>query len=95
MSLTGIDFERVGFWGLLILYIVRDGLLPVAGKWFPSRIKMGEREQDREDKRMEFEHQMELRHVEALEAINKVLAVMNERLSRIESRLQKKKNPVT
>lgn len=91
--MDGITLERVGFWGLLVIYVMRDGIIPIANKYIPSKIKVSEREQDREDKRLEFEQQMELRHVEALEGIEKVLVVMNERLERIDKFLEKKPKP--
>lgn len=88
--MDAISLERVGFWGLLIIYVIRDGIIPTFNKIIPSKIKSSEREQDREDKKLEFEQQMELRHVEALEGIEKVLVVMNERLERIDKFLEKK-----
>ena len=78
------NFEQVGFWGLLLLYVVRDAVIPMANKYFPSRIKVTEREQDRNDKEQEFIHQMRRREVEAIEAIAQVVSVMSERLSSIE-----------
>ena len=82
--MTNLELERIGFWGMLVIYIIRDGVLPMVNKYIPSRIKLTEREQDREDSRQKFELQMELRHVEALEGIQKVIVLMNDRIGRIE-----------
>lgn len=89
--MENINLERIGFWGLLTIYMVRDGLIPIMNRYIPSRIKMTEREQDRQDKRQVFEQQMELRHVEALEGIQKVIVLMNDRIGRIEDVLRPKK----
>lgn len=86
-----MNLERIGFWGLLAIYIVRDGLIPIFNRYIPSRIKLTEREQDRQDKRQEFEHEMEMRHVVALEGIQEVIVLMNDRIGRIEDVLSRPK----
>jgi len=89
MSISELNLEKIGFWGILFIYIVRDGVIPIASKYFPSKMKLSEREQDRADNRMAFEQQMELRHVEALEGIKEIVTVMNERLLKIEGKIEK------
>jgi len=93
--MESINLERIGFWGLLVIYMVRDGIIPIANRYIPSRIKLTEREQDRQDSRQKFEQQMELRHVEALEGIQKVIVLMNDRIGRIEEGLSRPKGKST
>lgn len=89
--MDSLPLERIGFWGLFVIYVIRDGIIPMMNKYIPSRIKLTEREQDRQDRKQSFEQQMELRHVEALEGIKEVIVVMNERLNRIDQHLSKTK----
>ncbi len=89
------ELDRIGLWGIIVVYTLREFVIPSLNKIIPSHVKKGEREQDREDKKLEFEQQMELRHVEALEEIRNVLVGMDKRmdarLSKIENELSKKK----
>lgn len=87
--MTGIDLEKVGFWGLLTIYVVRDGLIPIVNKSFPHLLKRNDREQAREDKKLDFEQQMRLREVEALEGIMRFVESTNQFMSSIDKRLDK------
>lgn len=86
-----LPLEKIGFWGLLVLNLIKDGLLPALGKIIPSRIHVTEREQNRIDKKQDFEQQMELRHVEAIEGIKEVLLAVNQRLNNIDEKLKIKR----
>jgi hypothetical protein len=92
--MTDLNLERIGFWGLLIVYVVRDGIIPISRAYFPNVMKrhdrMTDREQDRIDKDQAFTQQMQLRSVEALEAIKQSMHITNERLTHIENNLRVK-----
>lgn len=98
MSLADLNYERIGFWGLFTVYMLRDIIAPTLRTYFPHVLKNQSREQDREDKRLDFQQQMTLRSTEALEGISKALPVLSDRLgdvekgiSEIKERLPKKR----
>ncbi len=96
MSIEQLTPERIGITAFVILYITKEVGVPLAIKIFPKLFRRSERDQDRLDNQQKFEQQMELRQVEAWEMtaktqgeISNILAIMNERLGVIESKLDK------
>lgn len=78
--------------GITLLYIVlKELIIPLFKKILPVRAKQLAREEDRKDKEIVFEQQMQLRTVETLEELKKnaiqqteLSRVTNDRLSLIE-----------
>lgn len=97
MSIEQFTPERIGITAFVILYITKEVGVPLALKIFPHLFKKNEREQSREDKKLDFDNQMKLREIEAWEMtakaqieISKVLGVMNDRIGIIEDEVLKK-----
>jgi hypothetical protein len=78
--------------GITLLYIVlKELIIPLFKKIVPAKAKQLSREEDRKDKEIVFEQQMQLRTVETLEELKKnaiqqteLSRVTNDRLSLIE-----------
>lgn len=78
--------------GVTLLYIIiKEILVPAWKKFVPAKAKQLSREEDRKDKEIQFEQQMQLRTVETLEELKKnaiqqteLSRVTNDRLSLIE-----------
>jgi hypothetical protein len=86
MSIEQFTPERIGITAFVILYITKEVGVPLALKLFPQLFKRSDREQAREDKKLDFDQQMKLREIEAWETIAKyqgdirdILGIMNER----------------
>lgn len=78
-------------WLALAFIIVKEIIIPFAKKLAPAKVKAISREEDRKDKEIEFEQQMQLRTVETLESLKEnaiqqteLFRVTNERLNTIE-----------
>jgi len=88
---VALQYGDVSGWLALAFIIVKEVIIPFTKKLTPVKTKAILREEDREDKKIEFEQQMQLRTVETLESLNKnaiqqteLFRVTNERLTEIE-----------
>ena len=84
MSIEQLTPERIGIGAFILLYITKEVIVPLTVKFFPHFFKKADREQDRQDDRLKFDQQMQLRQIEAWEStaksnaeISKVLGIMN------------------
>ena len=82
---TASIVEEYGFWALLTFIVIKDLVIPLANKYFPSLMRQREIEE-------EFKMSLQTRNTDAVEKIAETLAqtselhaITNERLTVLES----------
>lgn len=86
----------------LAILVIDKVVIPFAKKIFPIKAKQADREEQRKDDEIKFEHEMKRRNVEVLEELKRnavqqteISRVTNERLTNIEGEVKEIKQAVS